>query len=814
MRTSPMLDKSTTPPEFLGTVLPFSPMEYPLHARDSYSYAKLVFQMISEYDLPVSTSARQILESMCDTKFSNRPTLDKFIKSDFFENNLAIKIVSQLIDLRNGGLSADASNELFLDMPNALNTFSSNKPLLGMVVENLTKFSVVVHPAAWATGFIKSFFTMKQENNAPSKTPKIVIKGLLAPEEYVKIVVPFIADLWCMERPGLALILLRTVGRYIYRLTGDFLSAVIVKRTISLNILSEPGLTQPYLDALPIILKALLRESRDVAPIVRHLVQQIPLFSGNESHLRTKALTCLLVHPKIPSLLIKEYLAKGLTDPSPQVRLNVLTSARKFAFAFADNNNAMSAKVLADAIMGSMLLSMVDQDAEVRRKARNTIRKLTFVMGRKEEEIEAFYASQHKSNPTSPQSGPFRSNIEVVSSQSPSNLKTKNPSQSSTVAPQQTPISQTTISSFSTADDWDNDDFDSVDVNAPIASSIKPHHDESSPPSKNSRSSGSASSSKLGSVRPDIEDRATDKIGDDDEAYSKVPALTNSKSSTESKNSMPSTPKGSKHKTAWSGSWESWDDGETDDADGLVGAPQTPLSSSKASLSASWEESADVYVPESPKTIVRATGSSNNLGISKNSSFSDVDSTSTPKTLSKPPSKTYVSFDHEDKRNKFEDEPEEEIAEEIKVTVSSPSAPVIASKSFELNTNDDDELDAWGNDDDFGSSIEESAPKETLPSEPQISLSVDQFESDSNKNEIKDTIDTEKRSEEQKVDQEKMEEKQHEQIREKSSSSLAMMPSADVDQEEDDLGDWGEDFDPIAPTDTPSASAENEDGMF
>lgn len=780
-RVTPMLDPTTLPPEFQGPSAQLMTASYPVHARDAFSYAKLLSDFAARFHLSISTNTRSILESMSNNDYSKRPTLDNLLNSDFFANNLAIKVVGQLIDLRNGALSSEAATQLFTNLPSHLTTISHNKLVLGMVIDNLTKFSVVVHPAATATKFLQSFFTAKNETNLATSTADSV-PGLLDLEDYRKIVLPFVGDLWSMERPGIISILLKNAGKYMYRLNPDFVSVVVVKRIVSLNILLEPGVPQLYLHALPIILKALLKKGQDAAPIVRHLVQQVPLFSSNDIALRTKALTCLLVHPKIPNLLIKEYLARGLTDPTPQVRLNVIAAVKKFGLQFADNSGPMSAKCLADAVIGSLLLSMVDKDSSVRDKARTTIRKLTYVMERKDAQIEASFA-QSTSSPTSPQAATVTNNtplpLQRAAVHSPSALSTAS-------AP-----TQTISTGPSMMDDWDNDDFDD-DPEENLKTVSKAASTSQVP----SLTPSSAPVTPQVPVKPLASAQKTKDLSDSDLFSSSTKTV------------APSTPKPAKAAgSSWGNTWDAW--GDEEENDGLTGASDTPLSRSKASFVATWEENEDLTA-ESPRNSARASGGAIARQPST-ASLGKISVASSSKSLSVSPSASKSSIDHA-KIASTADE-----IEEIKVTRIPSPVPVIStpSKSFEIESFEEDTLDAWGDDGDFNDDFDAvpiSTPsKPTTDSEPTIqpvetskeslqsvSSSIEAFnpvsepagesQADFSEDSLIDSFPVEPTKDE--IATPKKESLTTNNI-EPSPSSFT--PSESLEANED-LGDWGEDF--------------------
>lgn len=785
-RVTPMLDPTTLPLEFQGSSTQLATATYPIHARDSFSYAKLLSDFAARLHLPISTNTRSILESMSDRDFSKRPTLDNILKSDFFANNLAIKVVGQLIDLRNGSLSTEAATQLFTELPSHLATFSKNKAVLGMVIDNLTKFSVVVHPAATATKFLQSFFTVKSENNLAASASAESVVGLLELEDFRKLVLPFLGELWTMERPGIISILLKNVGKYIYRLNPDFVSVVVVKRIVSLNILLEPGVPQLYLQALPVILKALLKKGKDAAPIVRHLVQQVPLFSSNDIALRTKALTCLLVHPKIPNLLIKEYLARGLTDPTPQVRLNVIAAVKKFGLQFADNSGPMSAKCLADAVIGSLLLSMVDKDAKVREKARTTIRKLTYVMERKDAEIEASYAAQHSSNPASPQAVTITN-----TSQQQRASAVRSPSTPSTTSALSQPLSP----GPSMMDDWDNDSFDEDPEETPKSVS-KSTSTPKAPTSTASSASVTPSSSQAKSLSS-VSAQKTKDLSDSDLFSSSAKAA------------APSTPKPAKATgSSWGNSWDAWgDEAAEDENDGLVGAPDTPLSRSKASFVATWEENDD-FAAESPRNSAR-TATASIARQPSTTSLGKISVTSSSKSLSISPSASKSSVDPASSA------PSVEQIEEIKVTRIPSPVPAVStpSKSFEINSFEEDALGAWGDDDDFDEGfvdatpisttskpatdslpvpepadtlqeplepVSSTSPEPKLEAEPQVASGETYLIDSSSVESVKDEIEAPQKESD-------------------SSSTIEKLPSHftptdSLEANEEDLGDWGEDF--------------------
>lgn len=776
-RISSMLDTTNLPPEFQGSTMHTITASYPVHARDAFSYAKLVRDLTTRLSLPLTGASRTILESMYERDYSKRPTVESFVKSDFFANNESIRIVSQLIDLRHGALSNDAAIQLFTELPSIINSYLGNKVLLGLVIDNLTKFSVVVHPAATSTKFIQSFFSAKVEssNTTSSNT------GILPLEDYLKLVLPFIGELWSMERPGLMATLLRTIGKYVNRMNPEFVSQVVVKRIVSLNILLEPGIPQLYLQALPILLKALLKKSQDVAPIIRHLVQQVPLFNGNDIALRTKALTCLLVHPKIPNLLIKEYLAKGLTDSSSQIRLNVLTAAKKFGLQYADNSGPMSAKCLADAVMGSLLLSMVDSDAKVRDKARKAIRKLTYVMERKDAEIEASFAAQHRSQQNSLQP--------AVTVHTPKEMKTTTINRSSTATPT-SPMNNTTQSALSMADDWDDDDFSDASNNSTSQSTASStplhlHVKHASTPSDTSNISQKSPSTPLNSASA----QQTKDISDDDIFSAKPPAA------------VPSTSVSSKAQGNWgASSWDAWDGAEEDETDGLVGASDTPLTRSKASFSASWEEAAD-YTAPSPRDSAKIAATS-------------IAAAASTGQLSKPSSSVHLS--PASSASKLSTKPlSYEEPEEIKVTTTKSITPPVVSpsKSFEMrDENEEEALDAWGADDDFNEDFDEpilSNSSVPVSSSGASSFAVSTSESSLSEN-IKPPVDLisgqtlpvaniepetpiESLLPSTELDAPATEQN-GEPKRESPDYSSHLLPTDSLEANEEDMGDWGDDF--------------------
>jgi hypothetical protein len=385
-RATALLDPIYVAPEFNGSKPLPDPATYPIHARDAFAYANLVKNLLEAHHLPCPSSTRALLTEMTSNDYKLRPTLDRLLNDTLFTTNAVVKIVARLMDLRQGSLNTQGAEALFKELPIILPPLASQKSIFRIVMDQITKYSVFVHPAALSTKFMHSLLSARLSKKIATETGGI--QGILSAPDYRQILVPFLEECWRVERPGLATILLKLIGRYIYKLNPKFVRDVLVKRVLALNILVEPSLGPAYVSAYPILLKHHMKKNYDIAPLTRHLVKQVPLFVGNDV-LRTKALTCLLVHPKIPNLLLKEYLARGLTDQSPQVRLDVIKAINKFALQFADNSGPMSAKCLADALMGSLMLSMVDVDAKVRAKARNTIRKLTFVMERKEEQIIA-----------------------------------------------------------------------------------------------------------------------------------------------------------------------------------------------------------------------------------------------------------------------------------------------------------------------------------------------------------------------------------------------------------------------------------------
>lgn len=455
-RATALLEPASVPPEFTGARALPNPASYPIHARDSFAFAVFVKKMLEDLQLPCPPSARAILTEMTHEDFAKRPMIDRLLKDTLFMSNSAVKIVSRLMDLRHGLLDSQAAQTLFQELPIVLSSLLTKKSTFRPIMDQVTKYSVLVHPAALSTKFLLHLFTARAANKPSSETSAIT--GILSLADYKSILLPFLEECWTLERPGLATVLLKLLGRYIYKLDPKFVRDVVVKRVLSLNILVEQSLAPAFITAYPMLLKHHLKKNFDVSPLTRHLVKQTALFVSDDV-LRTKALTCLLVHPKIPSLLLKEYLNRGLSDQSPQVRLDVVRAVSKFAITFADNDGPMSAKCLADAVMGSLLLSMVDVDASVRTKARNTIRKLTFVMERKEAQIVANYTHL----PTSPTV--LRHTTDSPSHKTPTKANQQKPliktSPSAKLAPNaQKPHSTATEPNFdedADQDTWDND---------------------------------------------------------------------------------------------------------------------------------------------------------------------------------------------------------------------------------------------------------------------------------------------------------------------------------------------------------------------
>lgn len=793
-RITPMLDDTNMPPEFMGPSTLIAAVVYPVHARDVYSYAKLVSSLAARFHLPMSNSVRGSLESMTEKDYTKRPTLDNFLKSDFFGSSSAIKIIGQLIDLRNGLLTSEAATRLYTELPSSLAALKNQK-VLRMVADNLTKLSVLVHPAASSTKFLASFLSIKSETPSSTTASESATTGLFALEDYRDIVLPFIGELWSVERPGSISILLKYISKYVYRLNPDFVSAVIVPRIVGLNILLEPGVPQLYIYALPVLVKALLKKEKDIAPIVRHLVQQVPLFNSNDIPLRTKVLTCLLVHPKIPNLLIKEYLAKGLTDSSPQVRINVLAAAKKFGIQFADNSGPMTAKCLADAVMGSILLSMVDKDTKVRDKARQAIRKLTYVMERKDAEIEAGYAAQHRSNPTSPQASLAPHTQTAQAPRSPSG----------TLAPSSQPAIASSTG-FSSMDDWDNDDFEEASDSTSQDASITP-----SRPSTTSQEYSASPSSRSG-TSTSTPTLALNKAAEQQQSKFSAPEDSNANTARHTSSSeSPRTPKTSKPAGSWGKTWDAWgDEPDADEDDGLTGASETPLSRSKASFVATWEENDDFGI-DSPKVSARAVAAA----IARQPSSSSLSSSNqlTPKnSRSMTPSTSNQAIS----TLEFDDEAEEQ--DEIKVTrIEAPIAPVAPldtpSKSFEMATDDTEALDAWGDDNDFDSDFDALQSKSTVPAvnaplfdaisaetttatpkEDEIadfSSPVDSTPAVSPVEEIPSDLTLSPQVEEPNPPHMEIEQEPTPSI-EKSPSHF--IPTETPDAGEEDMGDWGEDF--------------------
>jgi hypothetical protein len=441
---------------------------------------------------------------MSSSDYTQRPALSVITEDAMFSSIEAIPFIARLMDLRQGLLPEHEAKELFNALPSLLKR-TSNKKVTRIVLEYINKFSIVVHPAAVSTKFLPKLWTMHiskpQDVPAITRSAKAPPRGILSASEYRNIMLPFIGELWLQDRPGLSVILLRTIGRYVYRMDPAFIRDYIVKKMLSLNILLDSQLTNAFISALPIVMKALLKKNFDVAPLVRHIVQSAQLLAANDT-LRLRALTCLLAHPKIPIILLKEYLARGLTDTSPHIRLEVIKAAKKFAIEFADNSGPMSARCLADAIIGSLVLSMVDVDSVVRSKARAAIRKLTYVMERKEDQLKAALQQlprassaatksfTHMTLPKPAQSTPkgppvtttngFDSNNGMLRSPS---VRSAESSSSNDRFEQTAPFSPGSEPSWGAWDEWEDDDDgnDGNDISSPSTSngdSAAYHHDD------------------------------------------------------------------------------------------------------------------------------------------------------------------------------------------------------------------------------------------------------------------------------------------------------------------------------------------------
>lgn len=548
---SPLLDPEYLAPEFTDPQHTPTPENYPIHARDTYAYATLVKNFVALHRLSCPATTRAILQEMLAQDYKKRPTLDKILKDAFFTSNAAVKIISRLIDLRHGLLQPPQVNQLFTDLSTLLPQILADSTIAQVVLEHLTKYSVVVHPAAMNSKFLHELFTMHLPGKR--KGQGAAFTGLAPSIPYRAVILPFLEECWKMDRSGLAIVLLRTLGRYIHRMSPNFVRDVVVKEMISMNILRESGLAEAFVVACPIVLKHQLNKNFDVAPLFRHMVHQIaPVLVGNDV-LRIKALTCLLVHPKIPILLLKEYFAKGLTDTNPAVRLEVVKAIKKYGVHYADNSGPMSPKCLADAIIGSLLLSMVDVDAKVRQKSRESVRKLIFVLERKEDQIIS--TASKKPQSSTPQHSKSLTSSEQASGKASGGKKKISPRTAPNTAEKVSTPSHKNLESNSRAqeemdDDW-GEDFDSQ-----TPEPLHPHY----------RTGTQHTPSKHASHEHDS---------------------INATPSSQSTASAQHTP-ASDNAAGW-GSWDAWEDDEADEND--LYANQMVDEPNKAQASSSYETS-------------------------------------------------------------------------------------------------------------------------------------------------------------------------------------------------------------------------------